>query len=156
MNAEELEIGTVLYNAGDTKHSDYWDDSELIEHWDRTIDTYRKYYSKPRAEEEQKLPNFDRTKDKAQEGCVKKRKQMQKKKKSNLAKLDPSAAQQQFVRQKQQYLPQTVEQDIEKDISNLMMSWYYCGYYTGVYQEKRQKKAISALYPQERTRSPEV
>ncbi|KAL9552996.1 hypothetical protein PS6_004158 [Mucor atramentarius] len=37
---EELAIGTVIFTAGDAK-ADYWDDSELIDHWDKTVEAYR-------------------------------------------------------------------------------------------------------------------
>ncbi|KAI8882921.1 hypothetical protein K501DRAFT_285603 [Backusella circina FSU 941] len=38
-----IEVGTVLFSANDNKNNkDFWDDSELIEHWDRTVQQYRK------------------------------------------------------------------------------------------------------------------
>ncbi|CAO3609058.1 unnamed protein product [Mucor fragilis] len=39
---QELAIGTVIFTAGDAKQADYWDDSELIDHWDKTMEAYRK------------------------------------------------------------------------------------------------------------------
>ncbi|KAG2198685.1 hypothetical protein INT46_003261, partial [Mucor plumbeus] len=43
---EELTVGTVIFTAGDSKQqADYWDDSELIDHWDKTVEAYRKQYS---------------------------------------------------------------------------------------------------------------
>ncbi|OBZ84008.1 hypothetical protein A0J61_07949 [Choanephora cucurbitarum] len=42
---DELAIGTVLYTQGDAKHEDIWDDTELIEHWDRSIEAYRQMQS---------------------------------------------------------------------------------------------------------------
>ncbi|KAG2196139.1 hypothetical protein INT47_006485 [Mucor saturninus] len=38
---DPYKIGTVLFSSGDAKHSDVWDDSDLIDHWDRNVEAYR-------------------------------------------------------------------------------------------------------------------
>ncbi|KAG1404525.1 hypothetical protein G6F58_010176 [Rhizopus delemar] len=41
----DVAVGTVIFSSGQTKHDEFWDDSELIEHWDKTVELYRTQYS---------------------------------------------------------------------------------------------------------------
>ncbi|ORE10153.1 hypothetical protein BCV72DRAFT_200250 [Rhizopus microsporus var. microsporus] len=40
----EIPTGTVLFAAGQMKHDEFWDDTELIEHWDKTVELYKVEY----------------------------------------------------------------------------------------------------------------
>ncbi|CEP11622.1 hypothetical protein [Parasitella parasitica] len=46
VDQDKLTVGTVIFTAGDAQqNADYWDDSELIAHWDKTVEAYRKQCS---------------------------------------------------------------------------------------------------------------
>ncbi|KAI8375454.1 hypothetical protein BD560DRAFT_392355 [Blakeslea trispora] len=105
---KELAIGTVLYTQGDAKHEDIWDDTELIEHWDRSIEAYRQMQSS-----QNNQPPF-------QHKIVKKT-PMKKKKAPVLNKIKS----------------ENKAAVLNQDFSNMVMAWYYSGYYTGLYQAKR-------------------
>ncbi|EIE85770.1 hypothetical protein RO3G_10480 [Rhizopus delemar RA 99-880] len=38
---DDVAVGTVIFSSGQTKYDEFWDDSELIEHWDKTVELYR-------------------------------------------------------------------------------------------------------------------
>ncbi|KAI7903174.1 uncharacterized protein BX663DRAFT_507713 [Cokeromyces recurvatus] len=133
---EDFKVGTVLFNAGDKQNALDWDDSELIEHWDKTVEAYRNKYSKEK--EIKQVPYSNKIQ-----------------KKHNL-KNKSSTLNRKSIPDKMPFYHENVSknEDVknetniptsfqnstmsnEGDLSNLMMAWYYCGYYTGLYQAQQ-------------------
>ncbi|KAG1143010.1 hypothetical protein G6F37_008387 [Rhizopus arrhizus] len=48
----DVAVGTVIFSSGQTKHDEFWDDSELIEHWDKTVELYRTAFKQPAEDHE--------------------------------------------------------------------------------------------------------
>ncbi|KAI8643159.1 hypothetical protein BD408DRAFT_431720 [Parasitella parasitica] len=158
---DELAIGTVIFTAGDTKQqADYWDDSELIDHWDKTVEAYRKQ-SSSQTEQVATDPPYHKRKaeygygygNKFRQGHVTKKQPSLPKK---IVQTSRPALRKEFESNARQQgsIPTTntltnaqgnygcccniVKSHSENinldDLSNLMMAWYYCGYYTGLHQ----------------------
>ncbi|KAI9261118.1 hypothetical protein BY458DRAFT_515890 [Sporodiniella umbellata] len=53
--------GTIIFTSGQNRKSDFWDDSELIDHWDKTVELYRNQLSNNKRENPQNS-EFPRTK----------------------------------------------------------------------------------------------
>ncbi|CAO0799872.1 unnamed protein product [Mucor circinelloides] len=143
---EELAIGTVIFTAGDAK-ADYWDDSELIDHWDKTVEAYRKQCL-DQSEHLVTDPPYHQKKmsHKTKQGHITKSKPAPRK---NIQSTSHSALRKgthtnTFAKAKEQHAPPHLPamptgSDNQEDLSNLMMAWYYCGYYTGLYQGQHQQ-----------------
>ncbi|KAF1797851.1 hypothetical protein V8B55DRAFT_1452068 [Mucor lusitanicus] len=152
---EELAIGTVIFTAGDAKQqADYWDDSELIDHWDRTVETYRKQCL-DQSEHSTLDPPYHQKKisHKTKQGYVTKSKPSPRKKmlptsEPALRKGIDTAIHANHTTNVPPPPPPPPPQlpampsgsDNQEDLSNLMMAWYYCGYYTGLYQGQQQQQ----------------
>ncbi|KAK4509246.1 Aldo_ket_red domain-containing protein [Mucor velutinosus] len=146
---EELAIGTVIFTAGDAKQqADCWDDSELIDHWDRTVEAYRRQclgQSKSSTVD----PPYHQKKisHKTKQGHIAKSKALPRKKilpasKPALRKdIDTAihANDTTHVPPPPQLPAMPGGSNNQEDLSNLMMAWYYCGYYTGLYQGQQQQ-----------------
>ncbi|KAL4212021.1 hypothetical protein AB4K20DRAFT_1890056 [Rhizopus microsporus] len=115
----EIPTGTVLFAAGQMKHDEFWDDTELIEHWDKTVELYRSQYSnvKEKAETETK----GKRKKKALEEDIPKKKKVRHTTIKDISQPNP-----------------TKTTTAEEDLSNLIMAWYYAGYYTALYSEQHK------------------
>lgn len=150
---EELAIGTVIFTAGNAKQqADCWDDSELIDHWDRTVEAYRKQclnQSKDSTLDPPYQQKKSRSHSKTQQGHITKSKPLLRKKMPPASKpalrkginTDIHATHTTHVPPPSPQLPAmptTSGSDNQEDLSNLMMAWYYCGYYTGLYQGQQQ------------------
>ncbi|KAI8983634.1 hypothetical protein BDB01DRAFT_791541 [Pilobolus umbonatus] len=125
MKENKPEIGSVLFSAGDTLHEDEWDDTELIDHWDKNVEQYRRLYSKQSGSSTD--PPFQQSKKEQSVGtnnAKKHKKAVREPERVNTQPKKPSPLHQHANR---------VSPD-EDNLSNLIMSWYYCGYYTGIYQ----------------------
>ncbi|KAI7869604.1 uncharacterized protein EV154DRAFT_530702 [Mucor mucedo] len=137
---DPYKIGTVLFSSGDAKHSDVWDDSDLIDHWDRNVEAYRRKYSS-QVQSESASPPFQQNKRKTQEGHITKKQPVLRKKSE---KVSSSKIQQTLPSSTKGSLlpsmpPMPSMSSNQEDLSNLMMAWYYSGYYTGLYQAQQRK-----------------
>ncbi|KAI9476113.1 MAG: hypothetical protein EXX96DRAFT_651801 [Benjaminiella poitrasii] len=131
-NSEEFGVGTVLFNAGDKQNALDWDDSELIEHWDRTVEAYRNKYSKQPSVN--KLPFHHQRSNRIQKKNLNGNKSiaLNRKTNTNTSSVPPRNTN---TEEMPSEVPSTSNQ---QDLSNLMMAWYYCGYYTGLYRAQQQ------------------
>ncbi|KAI9250099.1 hypothetical protein EDC94DRAFT_663735 [Helicostylum pulchrum] len=79
---DPFKIGTVLFSAGGNNAKDVWDDSDLIDHWDRNIEVFRSRYSnQPQEQTDNDDPPFQQTKrNKTQAGHITKKKPVLRKK----------------------------------------------------------------------------
>ncbi|GAN01577.1 hypothetical protein MAM1_0009d01010 [Mucor ambiguus] len=146
---QELAIGTVIFTAGDAKQqADCWDDSELIDHWDKTVEAYRKQCLNQSEDSTTDPPYHQkRISHKTNQGHIAKSKPLPRKKilpasKPALRKSIDTAIHANDTANvappPSPPLPAMPSgSQNQEDLSNLMMAWYYCGYYTGLYQVRR-------------------
>ncbi|KAI9357760.1 hypothetical protein BD770DRAFT_388273 [Pilaira anomala] len=151
---EPFKVGTVLFSAGDNKSSDVWDDSDLIDHWDRNIEIYRNRYSKQPQVVTEDPPFQQDRRHKVQAGNIKKpvlhKKQRQHGYQSQISNAHATSSKSKEAESSKQKIP-IIEQTLsaamppmppmpsnQDDLSNLIMAWYYCGYYTGLYQAQKK------------------
>ncbi|RCI06223.1 hypothetical protein CU098_010531 [Rhizopus stolonifer] len=123
----KIAVGTLLYTQGDTK-ANMWDDTELIEHWDRTVEAYRNQQSK-------EAPPFQHAKKFLQkQKTIKKTTPAVKKNTTMHYNSNLQSDKKNLPEMKKTVADITSNQD---GFSNLVMSWYYAGYYTGLYMARK-------------------
>ncbi|CEG69838.1 hypothetical protein RMATCC62417_05840 [Rhizopus microsporus] len=115
----EIPTGTVLFAAGQMKHDEFWDDTELIEHWDKTVELYRSQYSN--VKEKTETETKGKRKKEALEEDIPKKKKVRHTTIKDTSKSSP-----------------TETTTAEGDLSNLIMAWYYAGYYTALYSKQHK------------------
>ncbi|CEG69839.1 hypothetical protein RMATCC62417_05840 [Rhizopus microsporus] len=131
----EIPTGTVLFAAGQMKHDEFWDDTELIEHWDKTVELYRSQYSNVKEKTETETKGYEyimnvyiscllydrKRKKEALEEDIPKKKKVRHTTIKDTSKSSP-----------------TETTTAEGDLSNLIMAWYYAGYYTALYSKQHK------------------
>ncbi|CAO3582919.1 unnamed protein product [Absidia cylindrospora] len=119
MNDEDPYIGQVIYNSGGGKE-DTWDDSELIDYWDKAKEAYKKR----QGQQTKKRAPFSTDKRHEHKQHIEKRTPLKRKPPSRT--LPPGIP----IPPRSTPTPQTNEDD---SFTQMIMAWYYAGYYTGLY-----------------------
>ncbi|ORZ13041.1 hypothetical protein BCR42DRAFT_70174 [Absidia repens] len=119
MNGEDPYIGQVIYNTGGGK-GDAWDDSELIDFWDKAKEAYKKRQDP----QNKKTTPFSTEKRYKHKQRIEKRTSL--KRKTPSPTLPPKTP----IPPRSPPTPQTNDND---SFTHMIMAWYYAGYYTGLY-----------------------
>ncbi|CAO3647608.1 unnamed protein product [Cunninghamella blakesleeana] len=153
-DSDALKMGQIVYTANSKKDDDFWDDQELIDHWEATKELYKKQYSKFKKEDSP--PPFNTEKRFQKRKISEKQKPMPKKKKSNQVKNEfiynhipppQSIPLPQSIPPPQSILsysfPYFNQQQNDASITQLIHAWYLYGYYNGYIEGKSRKSTNS-------------
>ncbi|KAI9309226.1 hypothetical protein BJ944DRAFT_258916 [Cunninghamella echinulata] len=129
------QMGQVIFSAGSKKkHDEFWDDQELIDHWEATKEIYKKHHSKLKNEDSP--PPFSANKKHQKKRKLTSNQKSPKKRKSNQTKDDfiythipppppPPPPPPSFS------IPFSYQHHTDASISQLIHAWYLYGYYNG-------------------------
>lgn len=136
--SKDIATGTILFSSGQSKNDDFWDDTDLIDHWDRTVELYRNQLSNKKGQTSTtKLSSKKREYEKVKGGYIKKQKYKQPVDRHDTNK-QQKKTQDTNLNDRSRSQPNSLGTG-QDDFSNLIMSWYYAGYYTALHSSSQSK-----------------